>query len=55
MRSRPEVGVHSLGWVIAREGETLMDFVDFDDHLRRFYYDACGSWPTHGGLIGVQR
>ena len=28
--------------------------VDFDDHLRSFYYDACGFRPTHGGLIALQ-
>ena len=25
--------------------------VDFDDHLRDFYYDACGFTPTNAGLI----
>jgi GNAT superfamily N-acetyltransferase len=25
--------------------------VDFDDHLRGFYFDACGFVPTNGGLI----
>jgi hypothetical protein len=25
--------------------------VDFDDHLRPFYFDACGFVPTNGGLI----
>jgi GNAT superfamily N-acetyltransferase len=93
---------HSLGWVVAREGDTLVGFVnvlwdglvhawiqdtmvariagrrgigthliatacdaardagcewlhvDFDDHLRRFYYDACGFTPTNGGLIALQ-
>jgi GNAT superfamily N-acetyltransferase len=25
--------------------------VDFDDHLRRFYFDACGFTPTNAGLI----
>ncbi|MGH2697985.1 MAG: GNAT family N-acetyltransferase [Actinomycetota bacterium] len=25
--------------------------VDFDDHLRSFYFDACGFGPTNGGLI----
>ncbi|HJS71916.1 MAG TPA: GNAT family N-acetyltransferase [Acidimicrobiia bacterium] len=25
--------------------------VDFDDNLRRFYYDAAGFAPTNGGLI----
>jgi GNAT superfamily N-acetyltransferase len=25
--------------------------VDFDDHLRPFYFDACGFEPTNAGLI----
>jgi hypothetical protein len=25
--------------------------VDFDDHLRDFYFDACGFEPTNAGLI----
>lgn len=25
--------------------------VDFDDHLREFYYGACGFTPTNAGLI----
>ena len=25
--------------------------VDFDDHLRSFYFDACGFSPTNAGLI----
>ena len=25
--------------------------VDFDDHLRAFYFDACGFAPTNAGLI----
>ena len=25
--------------------------VDFDDHLRSFYFDACGFVPTNAGLI----
>jgi GNAT superfamily N-acetyltransferase len=28
--------------------------VDFDDHLRRFYFDACGFRPTNAGLIALQ-
>jgi predicted N-acetyltransferase YhbS len=27
--------------------------VDFDDHLRDFYYEACGFVPTNGGLIDL--
>lgn len=25
--------------------------VDFDDHLRPFYFDTCGFTPTYAGLI----
>ena len=25
--------------------------VDFDDHLREFYFGACGFRPTNAGLI----
>jgi GNAT superfamily N-acetyltransferase len=28
--------------------------VDFDDHLRAFYFDACGFTPTNAGLIALQ-
>lgn len=27
--------------------------VDFDDHLREFYFTACGFEPTNAGLIGL--
>jgi hypothetical protein len=25
--------------------------VDFEDHLRSFYFDACGFQPTNAGLV----
>ncbi len=28
--------------------------VDFDDHLREFYFDACGFTPTNAGLIALR-
>lgn len=28
--------------------------VDFDDHLRPFYFDRCGFTPTNAGLIALQ-
>ena len=28
--------------------------VDFDDHLRAFYVDACGFTPTSAGLIALK-
>ena len=27
--------------------------VDFEDHLRGFYFDACGFAPTNAGLISL--
>jgi hypothetical protein len=27
--------------------------VDFEDHLRPFYVDACGFTPRNAGLIGL--
>lgn len=28
--------------------------VDFEPHLRRFYFDACGFWPTEAGLLRLR-
>jgi ribosomal protein S18 acetylase RimI-like enzyme len=28
--------------------------VDFEDHLRAFYFDACGFQPTNAGLIALR-
>ena len=92
---------HSLGWVVARDGDRLVGFVnvlwdglvhawlqdtmvaadvrrrglgrevvrvaiegarsagcewlhvDFGDHLRAFYLDACGFSPTSAGVIAL--
>jgi GNAT superfamily N-acetyltransferase len=27
--------------------------VDFEDHLRAFYFDACGFTPTNAGLLAL--
>jgi GNAT superfamily N-acetyltransferase len=99
---RAQVERHSLGWVVARDGDELAGFVniawdggvhaflldtmvaataarsgvgtalvaaavegaraagcewahvDFDDHLRGFYFDACGFTPTNAGLIALR-
>ena len=40
---RSEAGVAGCEWL----------HVDFDDHLRPFYYDAAGFTPTNGGLIDL--
>jgi GNAT superfamily N-acetyltransferase len=93
---------HSLGWVVAREGDRLVGFVnviwdglvhawlqdtmvakeagrrgvgkqlvaaardgareagcewlhvDFEDHLKPFYFDSCGFEPTNAGLIALR-
>jgi len=44
--------------VAARESRTAgcrWLHVDFEDHLREFYFDACGFEPTNAGLIALQR
>jgi hypothetical protein len=62
---RGQVEGHSLGWVCARDGTRMAEVavqqaraagcewlhVDFEDHLRGFYFDACGFTPTNAGLI----
>ena len=35
----------------ARSGGCEWLHVDFDEHLRTFYFDACGFVPTDAGLI----
>jgi GNAT superfamily N-acetyltransferase len=35
----------------AREAGCEILHVDFEDHLRPFYYEACGFTPTNAGLI----
>jgi hypothetical protein len=45
--------VGHVGYVarVAIEYEWL--HVDFDDHLRSFYFDACGFTPSNAGLIAL--
>ena len=38
----------------AREAGCEWLHVDFDDHLRSFYYDACGFQPSNAGLMSLQ-
>jgi GNAT superfamily N-acetyltransferase len=38
----------------AREAGCDWLHVDFDDHLRAFYFDACGFEPTNAGLIQLR-
>ena len=35
----------------ARSAGCEWQHVDFEDHLRRLYFDACGFVPTNAGLI----
>jgi GNAT superfamily N-acetyltransferase len=37
----------------AREAGCEWLHVDFEDHLRRFYFGACGFEPTNAGLIAL--
>jgi GNAT superfamily N-acetyltransferase len=43
--------VHAVAGARAASCEWL--HVDFDDHLRAFYFDACGFTPTNAGLIAL--
>ena len=38
----------------AREAGCEWLHVDFDDHLRAFYFETCGFVPTNAGLIGLR-
>jgi len=37
----------------AREAGCEWLHVDFENHLRRFYFEACGFQPTNAGLIAL--
>jgi GNAT superfamily N-acetyltransferase len=37
----------------ARKAKCEWVHVDFEDHLRPFYFDACGFVPTNAGLIAL--
>jgi GNAT superfamily N-acetyltransferase len=52
---------HGLATVLIREAvdrakEAGCEWlhVDFDPHLRSFYFDACGFRPTDAGLISLK-
>jgi GNAT superfamily N-acetyltransferase len=52
-RRRHGVGTELVA-VATREARTAgceWLHVDFEDHLRGFYFDACGFTPTNAGLI----
>lgn len=52
---RTGVGVRLVHLARDRAAEAGCEWlhVDFDDHLRPFYLDACGFTPTNGGLIAL--
>ncbi|MEV5604593.1 GNAT family N-acetyltransferase [Streptomyces sp. NPDC052299] len=39
----------------ARAADCEWLHVDFEEHLRPFYFDACGFRPTDAGLIALRR
>jgi hypothetical protein len=43
----PVLGDDEWDW----RGQVEWLHVDFEDHLRGFYFDACGFTPTNAGLI----
>ena len=48
------VGFVNVAWdAVARARAAGCEWlhVDFEDHLRGFYFDACGFTPTNAGLI----
>ena len=53
-RSRPAgIGTELVAISVAESRAAGCEWlhVDFDDHLREFYFDACGFEPTNAGLI----
>lgn len=50
---RQGVGTRLVEVAVAGARATACEWlhVDFDDHLRPFYFEACGFTPTNAGLI----
>jgi GNAT superfamily N-acetyltransferase len=50
---RQGVGTRLVEVAVAKARGTACEWlhVDFDDHLRAFYFDACGFTPVNAGLI----
>lgn len=44
----------SIAVTQARAAGCVWLHVDFEDHLRSFYFDACGFAPTNAGLIRLK-
>ncbi len=55
--ARQGVGTRLVEVVVAEARAAGCEWlhVDFEDHLRRFYFDACGFEPTNAGLIALYR
>ncbi len=55
--ARRGVGTRLMEVVVAEARAAGCEWlhVDFEDHLRRFYFDACGFEPTNAGLIALYR
>ena len=54
---RKGVGTRLVAVAVAEAGAAGCEWlhVDFDDHLKAFYFDACGFTPTNAGLIALMR
>ena len=52
-RSGVGTGLVQLAVEEARDAGCEWMHVDFEDHLRTFYFDACGFFPTNAGLIAL--
>ena len=57
----PSIGRRGLGTALvrlatakARESGCEWLHVDFEEHLRAFYFDSCGFRPTDAGLIELK-
>jgi GNAT superfamily N-acetyltransferase len=50
------VGTQLIAVAVDRARESGCDWlhVDFDEHLRAFYFDACGFVPTDAGVIRLR-
>ena len=55
--ARRKVGTRLMEVVVAEARTAGCEWlhVDFEDHLRRFYFDACEFEPTNAGLIALYR
>jgi GNAT superfamily N-acetyltransferase len=55
--ARRGVGTRLIAVVVAEAHAAGCEWlhVDFEDHLRRFYFDACGFEPTNAGLIPLPK